>query len=35
MARRFDHLGDVEALLEVVERGSISAAAVALATTPR
>lgn len=34
MARRFDHLGDVEALLEVVERGSISAAAVALATTP-
>ncbi|WP_371234774.1 LysR family transcriptional regulator [Pseudomonas sp. QE6] len=34
MTRRFDHLGDVEALLEVVERGSISAAAVALATTP-
>lgn len=34
MARRFDHLGDVEALLEVVEHGSISAAAVALATTP-
>lgn len=34
MARRFGHLGDVETLLEVVERGSLSAAAVALATTP-
>lgn len=34
MARRFDHLGDVEAYLCVVERGSLSAAAVALGTTP-
>lgn len=33
-ARRFDHLADVEALLQVVERGSITAAAVAFGTTP-
>ena len=32
--RRFEHLNDVEALLQVVERGSISAAAVAFGTTP-
>lgn len=31
--RRFEHLNDVEALLQVVERGSISAAAVAFGTT--
>ncbi|QGZ39374.1 DNA-binding transcriptional LysR family regulator [Pseudoduganella flava] len=34
MARRFDHLADVEALLTVVEHGSLTAAAVVLATTP-
>jgi DNA-binding transcriptional LysR family regulator len=34
MARRFDHLGDVEAYLCVVEKGTLSAAAVALGTTP-
>ncbi|QPF71506.1 LysR family transcriptional regulator [Roseateles sp. DAIF2] len=32
--RRFEHLNDVEALLQVVDRGSISAAAVAFGTTP-
>ena len=34
MARRFDHLADVEALLTVVERGALTAAAIVLATTP-
>ncbi|WP_420991555.1 LysR family transcriptional regulator [Cupriavidus sp. 30B13] len=34
MARRFDHLGDVEAFIAVVEKGSVSAGAVALSTTP-
>jgi DNA-binding transcriptional LysR family regulator len=34
MARRFDHLADVEVLLTVVEHGSLTAAAVVLATTP-
>ena len=34
MARRFDHLPDVEAFLVVVEQGSFSAAAVTLSTTP-
>ncbi|GGB92729.1 LysR family transcriptional regulator [Pseudoduganella buxea] len=34
MARRFDHLSDVEVLLNVVEHGSLTAAAVVLATTP-
>ncbi|WP_095055239.1 LysR family transcriptional regulator [Pseudomonas sp. Irchel s3b2] len=34
MPRRFDHLGDVEAFIRVVEQGTVSAAAVALATTP-
>ena len=34
MARRFDHLADVEALLTVVEHGSLTAAAIVLATTP-
>lgn len=34
MSRRYDHLGDVEAFVAVVEHGSLSAAAVALATTP-
>jgi DNA-binding transcriptional LysR family regulator len=34
MARRFDHLGDVEAFLAVVEHGSFTAGAVALSTTP-
>ncbi|MET1080797.1 MAG: LysR substrate-binding domain-containing protein [Pseudomonas sp.] len=33
MTRRFDHLGDIEAFLAAVEKGSLSAAAVALATT--
>lgn len=32
--RRFDHLGDVEAFVTVVEKGSISGGAIALATTP-
>ncbi len=34
MARRFDHLADVEALVAVVDHGSLTAAAVALSTTP-
>lgn len=34
MSRRFDHLGDVEAFVAVVEHGSLTAAAVALSTTP-
>jgi len=34
MGRRFDHLGDVETFIAVVEHGSLTAAAVALATTP-
>ncbi|EJL67745.1 LysR substrate-binding domain-containing protein [Variovorax sp. Varisp85] len=34
MSRRFDHLGDVEAFVTVVEKGSMTTAAVALATTP-
>ncbi|AGW90609.1 LysR family transcriptional regulator [Cupriavidus sp. DF5525] len=34
MARRFDHLGDVEAFLAVIEHGSFTAGAVALSTTP-
>lgn len=33
MARKFDHLSDVEVLLTVVEHGSFSAAAVVLSTT--
>lgn len=32
--RRFDHLGDVEAFTTVVEKGSMSAGAIALSTTP-
>lgn len=32
--RRFDHLGDVEVFVTVIEKGSISSAAVALGTTP-
>ncbi|MBB1600972.1 LysR family transcriptional regulator [Variovorax sp. UMC13] len=34
MSRRFDHLGDVETFVTVVDKGSMTAAAVALATTP-
>ncbi|MFT3802587.1 MAG: LysR substrate-binding domain-containing protein [Burkholderiaceae bacterium] len=34
MSRRFDHLADVEALVVVAERGSITAGAAALGTTP-
>ncbi|PZU88275.1 MAG: LuxR family transcriptional regulator [Shinella sp.] len=34
MMRRFDHLGDVEAFITVIDKGSISAGAVALSTTP-
>jgi DNA-binding transcriptional LysR family regulator len=34
MSRKYDHLSDVEAFITVVERGSISAAAVAMSTTP-
>src|SRR5688572_19441774 len=34
MTRRFDHLGDVEAFIAVVEQGSLTAGAVALSTTP-
>jgi DNA-binding transcriptional LysR family regulator len=34
MTRQFDYLNDVEAFLAVVERGSFTAAAVALSTTP-
>jgi DNA-binding transcriptional LysR family regulator len=33
MARKFDHLGDVETFITVVDRGSLTAAAVQLATT--
>lgn len=33
MARRYAHLGDVEIFLSVIEHGSLTAAAVALATT--
>ena len=33
MGRRFDHLGDVEAFIIVAEKGSMTEAAVALATT--
>lgn len=32
--RRFDYLGDVEAFVTVIDKGSISAGAVALSTTP-
>lgn len=34
MARRFSHLADVEAFIAAADKGSLSAAAVALATTP-
>ena len=34
MTRRFDYLPDVEAFITVVEKGTLSAGAVALATTP-
>lgn len=34
MARRFEYLGDVEAFIAAVEHGSMTAGAVALATTP-
>lgn len=34
MGRRFDHLGDAEAFVVVVEQGSLTAAAIALGTTP-
>jgi DNA-binding transcriptional LysR family regulator len=34
MSRRFDHLGDVEAFIAVVEQGSLTAGAVVLSTTP-
>ncbi|WP_175874344.1 LysR family transcriptional regulator [Burkholderia sp. BCC0397] len=34
MARKFDHLGDVEAFVTVVEKGSMTAGAVALGSTP-
>lgn len=34
MSRRFDHLGDVEVFVTVVDKGSVTAGAVALATTP-
>ena len=34
MARRFNHLADVETFIAVAENGSLSAAAVELATTP-
>lgn len=34
MARRFDHLADVEAFVAVVEHGSLTAGAIALSTTP-
>lgn len=34
MPRQFDYLGDVEAFLAVMDHGTISAAAVALGTTP-
>ncbi|EJM75359.1 LysR family transcriptional regulator [Pseudomonas sp. GM55] len=34
MERRFDHLADVETFITVVDKGTLSAAAVALVTTP-
>lgn len=34
MGRRFDHLGDLEAFITVVDKGSMTAGAVALETTP-
>ncbi|MHA4870852.1 LysR family transcriptional regulator [Duganella sp. PWIR1] len=34
MARQFDHMADVEAFITIVDQGTISAAAVALGTTP-
>ena len=34
MSRKYDHLSDVETFVTVVERGSLTAAAVAMATTP-
>jgi DNA-binding transcriptional LysR family regulator len=34
MTRRFDHLGDVETFITVVEKGSFTEGAVALSTTP-
>ncbi|MER9882451.1 LysR family transcriptional regulator [Mesorhizobium sp. M0118] len=34
MGRRFDHLGDVEAFVTVVEKGSMTEGAIALSTTP-
>ncbi|SDR07922.1 LysR family transcriptional regulator [Pseudoxanthomonas sp. CF125] len=34
MPRRFDHLDDVEAFVQTLERGSLTAAAAALETTP-
>lgn len=34
MSRRFDYLGDAEAFVVVAEKGSLSAGAVALSTTP-
>lgn len=34
MSRKYDHLSDVETFVTVVERGSLTAAAVALSTTP-
>jgi DNA-binding transcriptional LysR family regulator len=34
MSLKYDHLGDVETFVTVVERGSLTAAAVALSTTP-
>ncbi|MDP9734845.1 UNVERIFIED_ORG: DNA-binding transcriptional LysR family regulator [Rhizobium sp. SORGH_AS260] len=34
MARRFDHLGDVEAFVTVAEKGSMTEGAVVLSTTP-
>ncbi|MCY1199156.1 HTH-type transcriptional regulator PgrR [compost metagenome] len=34
MSRRFDHLGDVETFVTVIEKGSMTAAAVVLGTTP-
>lgn len=34
MGRQFDHMADVEAFVTIVDKGTISAAAVALGTTP-
>jgi DNA-binding transcriptional LysR family regulator len=34
MARQFDHMADVEAFVTIVDKGTISAAAVTLGTTP-